>query len=561
MPRLPGTDWAEGPQRRPAARGRFVGRAFGMGTVAQPGSGDPNARAVQRAFAPEWAARGAIRRIGALGNSSSEPPGQKPSPKPGAPPRPWNRQEGAISDDQEEQRVQPVRAGVGSRGAPRPMPRSCRTRGEAGTGTSDRIIRGHAVVTRRRPRWSQIASHRNQMPIGPFCERPLQHAGAAGIRCGGCKGRCGAFRPRKGGPVSANQKDRGHKDDVWSQLVLSEARQLAVVAQWMKTKDSLNDPDDPAQLAKRALDQGIDAHLEAARTSLSGPARGRRAAGIAVGSALASVHAAEELLLRRGSVGYVRGQLPDIHSDVRRHLDAHDPRRIRFEALLGTTSDEFPLDEAAVENIAGASTAAHAAYRQEYAQLRNFRSILLISAGILVMIAVLVGLWGFFQPRDLSLCFNPQEANKIVCPTNESRFNAQAPVPAGSDIDDVVAGAAARGDIFLVEFIGMVAAAVSGATSLRRITGSSTPYGLAVALAVMKLPTGALTAVLGLMLMRGGFIPGLTALDNSPQILAWAVVFGAAQQLFTGLVDRQAQNVLNNVGGKPHSAAERPATG
>ena len=77
----------------------------------------------------------------------------------------------------------------------------------------------------------------------------------------------------------------------------------------------------------------------------------------------------------------------------------------------------------------------------------------------------------------------------------------------------------------------------------------------------MKLPAGALTAVLGLMLMRGGFIPGLTALDNSPQILAWAVIFGAAQQLFTGLVDRQARDVLDNVGGKPHSAAERPAPG
>jgi hypothetical protein len=65
---------------------------------------------------------------------------------------------------------------------------------------------------------------------------------------------------------------------------------------------------------------------------------------------------------------------------------------------------------------------------------------------------------------------------------------------------------------------------------------------------VLKLPTGALTAVLGLLLMRGGFIPGLSALDSSAQIIAWAIVFGYAQQLLTRFVDQQANTVLENVG-------------
>ncbi len=64
---------------------------------------------------------------------------------------------------------------------------------------------------------------------------------------------------------------------------------------------------------------------------------------------------------------------------------------------------------------------------------------------------------------------------------------------------------------------------------------------------MLKLPTGALTAVLGLLLMRGQFIPGLTALDSSAQILAWALVFGYGQQLFTRLVDQQAHTVLDRV--------------
>lgn len=349
---------------------------------------------------------------------------------------------------------------------------------------------------------------------------------------------------------------------MWSQLVASRARQVGVVAHWLVVKDPpTHGMNGSANQAKAALDQGIDAHLKAALAALAERRRWRGSGGIAVGAALAGVHAAEELILRRAPESYVKGQLPDIHSDVRKHLDANDPRRIRFEALLSKSPGTGPvLDDEAVENIVGASAASHTAYRREFAQLRNFRNILLMCTGLLVVIAVLVGIWGVVQPRDLSLCFNPQEANKVVCPTNESSFNDESPVPAGTDIDDVVSAAAAPGDVFLVQFVGLVAAAVSGAASLRRITGTSTPYGLAVALAVMKLPTGALTAVLGLMLMRGGFIPGLTALDSSSQILAWAVIFGAAQQLFTGLVDRQAQSVLDHVGGKPHSTAERPAT-
>ena len=68
-----------------------------------------------------------------------------------------------------------------------------------------------------------------------------------------------------------------------------------------------------------------------------------------------------------------------------------------------------------------------------------------------------------------------------------------------------------------------------------------------LALAALKLPTGAITAFLGLLLMRGQFVPGLSALDTSAQILAWALVFGYAQQLFTRLVDQQGQTVLNSV--------------
>jgi hypothetical protein len=128
------------------------------------------------------------------------------------------------------------------------------------------------------------------------------------------------------------------------------------------------------------------------------------------------------------------------------------------------------------------------------------------------------------------------------------------------DIDDVVKDTAKSLDLLVVELVGLTAAAIAAAVAIRRLRCSSERYGLPVALAALKLPTGAITAFLGLLLMRGQFVPGLTALDTSAQILAWALVFGYAQQLFTRLVDQQGQTVLDKVRGadRPESTAPAP---
>jgi hypothetical protein len=62
-------------------------------------------------------------------------------------------------------------------------------------------------------------------------------------------------------------------------------------------------------------------------------------------------------------------------------------------------------------------------------------------------------------------------------------------------------------DMVLVEVIEATAATVAAAAAIGRPRGSSEPYAVSVALAALELPTGAATAVLGLPLMRGEFIP------------------------------------------------------
>ena len=107
-------------------------------------------------------------------------------------------------------------------------------------------------------------------------------------------------------------------------------------------------------------------------------------------------------------------------------------------------------------------------------------------------------------------------------------------------------------------FLGLLGGGLSAAVFLRGLQGTSTPYDVPVALALLKLPSGALSALVGLLFVLGEFIPGLSQLDNQPQILAYAFLFGIAQQLITGSVDRQAQAILTKVPSK-EPVSDRPA--
>ncbi|NLU68295.1 hypothetical protein [Streptomyces sp. HNM0574] len=236
--------------------------------------------------------------------------------------------------------------------------------------------------------------------------------------------------------------------------------------------------------------------------------------------------AAHALLLRLLPLEDVKALLPGLMAFVREHLPPTDERRVRLEEIDRSVRPDGAMTAEQRENLVDAVITARQAQLKEHLRVRSFARIVYGVAGVLTVVAVLVGLFGGISPGAVPLCFRPD--SQLVCPT-------------GSSVQ--------WRDYLIVEFAGLVAAAVAAAASLRKIRGTATPYNIPVALALLKLPTGALTAVLGLLLMRGSFVPGLMALDSSAQIIAWAIVFGYAQQIFTKLVDSQAKSVLSSVGG------------
>jgi hypothetical protein len=360
----------------------------------------------------------------------------------------------------------------------------------------------------------------------------------------------------------------------WREGTLTRAYEIETLCDWLVSTDSADH--------NGALAKAVRCHLQAARQAARADKTDPRRRivllrnGPLIERATSNLDAAEAQLLNLAPAKYVLGQMPSLLRHVQRHLQPADPGRQEFERIARSVGISNP-DHAGLSNgeekraadtvdqergkIVTTVRAASSEALREHVRLRSFRNIVVSTTVLLSLLAIGVALTGFFYPTLTPLCFAPQEGQRttVVCPTSQSvpfiPLQGFGQPRGARDIDIVVAETAKPGDLIVVELVGLTAAAIAAAAAIKGIRGSSERYGLPVALALLKLPTGALTAFLGLMLMRGQFVPGLNALDTSAQILAWALVFGYAQQLFTRLVDQQGQSVLNSV----RAADQRPA--
>jgi hypothetical protein len=376
-----------------------------------------------------------------------------------------------------------------------------------------------------------------------------------------------------GGPVAV----------AWREGTLTRAKELEALCAWALGSN-------PDAKAKVLAEGAIPRHLEAARQAARGdrlePKRRLRffRNGPLIERAMSNLDAAEAHLLNVAPADYVLGQLPSLLRSAQCHLLRSDPRRQELERIarrVGVKDADHPMavtarnavtakngngdlaarrkvvDEERGKIVTAVRAASSAALREQL-RVRSFRNVLVATTLAMTLLAAVVALVGLLSPTLVPLCFAPEESGQavVVCPTAQSeRFSTTQPAATmrrttqGKDIDDFVKETASPRDLLIVELVGLTAAAVAAAGAVRGLRGSSERYGLPVVLAALKLPTGAVTAFLGLLLMRGQFVPGLSALDTSAQILAWALVFGYAQQLFTRLVDQQGQTVLESVRG------------
>jgi hypothetical protein len=182
-----------------------------------------------------------------------------------------------------------------------------------------------------------------------------------------------------------------------------------------------------------------------------------------------------------------------------------------------------------------------------YAQVRNFRNILSTGTVLLTLLVIAVCIVGALQPGTIPLCFQPSNTAGTSPPPTTGGESFVCPSTTG------YAARPTGGDVSIVALMGLLGGALSATFTVQKLRGTSTPYGVPVALAILKLPAGALTAITGLVLLYGKFIPGLSELDSQGQILAYAIVLGIAQHLVTRFVDQKAEDVLGSVPSKERS--------
>jgi hypothetical protein len=265
--------------------------------------------------------------------------------------------------------------------------------------------------------------------------------------------------------------------------------------------------------------------------------------GNTVVKAYENVHAAQTFLVDLLTDDQIRILLPSVVARAQATLDPEDPRRKDMSSLQQWQNGK----KVCRIRFLQAMRAGFQAEDQIYLRIRTFRN-LVVKCTVLLFVLTAVMVWLVAaHPRSMPLCFAPGTDAETVAAESAPRT-----CPSGNHKQP------SSDDIMIVAGLGLLGSAAAAAFSIRGIQGIPTPYDIPVALAVFKLPLGAFTAVTGLLLLGGNFVPGLSELDSQRQILAYALAFGYAQQLVSRLIDDRARMIVSRLPAFTPTAAAPP---
>jgi hypothetical protein len=264
--------------------------------------------------------------------------------------------------------------------------------------------------------------------------------------------------------------------------------------------------------------------------------------GTLVEAAYRNLHAARAQMVDLYDEAELFAEVPSAVSRAQATMHREDPRCIARSDL-----EALPVPQRRAR-LRALIEDGYEGVDQQHAQLRSFRNIVLLSAlGIAALVGITIWVVAV-HPSVMPLCF-PHEVitakgtvgHGLNCPT---RSNTTA---------------ASGGDVLIVGLLGLLGGALAASVSIRNLKGTGTPYDVPVALAMLKGPLGAFTAIVGLVAIHGDFVPGLSVLDSQEQILAYALVLGFAQQVFTRLLDQRAQTLLSGLPSRDATTRPEPA--
>jgi hypothetical protein len=320
---------------------------------------------------------------------------------------------------------------------------------------------------------------------------------------------------------------------IWVQHVDPELQALRVRLAAAKKASNLTD-------AQLAVADGVGTLIDRAQSAAdrTDPIPGRILnwwRGTLVESAYRNLHMARAQILDLYPEPELNAEIPAVIARVHSTLQRDDPRRVSSVDLRALSIEDR---RAWLRRLTEDS---YDVIDMQHSRLRNFRNIILSAAivicGLMALAATLMSIW----PHWIPLCFpagdvtagSTETADVFNCPTARETPDPQ------------------RADVIVVGLLGLLGGALATTVAIRKMSGGSPqPYDVPVALAWLKVPLGAFVAILGLVAIRGGFVPGLSRLDSQDQILAYAVLLGFSQQLFTQVLDSKAQALVGELPSK-----------
>ena len=235
------------------------------------------------------------------------------------------------------------------------------------------------------------------------------------------------------------------------------------------------------------------------------------------------LHTAEESLLTIAPDEVVLARAPSIDALAKRWLGTDDERRKQIARLLpdnsaGVTSHVVSVGErCALETVLHA---VHCTWDRSYARVRSFRNLVLTATVLLLIgVAGLVAV-GYVWPQSLPMC---TAAGAPVCATG---FTGPT-----------------SGDVALIALIGAIAAGFSAVAGIAHLRPLVDPYQTPVVQGLLKVPTGAFTALLGVLAVEQGLQASAGVPASQGGMLFLAFVFGYSQQLVTRFVDAYGSEV------------------
>lgn len=331
---------------------------------------------------------------------------------------------------------------------------------------------------------------------------------------------------------------KGHSGRAWAQELEAAAAGFRARLNVIEARETLHNRTPDAEFV--AICDGVKDLLCRAEEAARGQYPRHRPffswwRGTNIEAAFQNIHKAESELVRLYSDDEVDAEVPEAVARTEVGLNRDHPMRDIARGLI-----EMNPGSAKRTTLSKVIHAGHEAADRSYSRVRNFRNVLLATT-LLIAVLVLIFSWIVsYNPSIVPFCFEPANLPK-ACPTGDEEGRGTTPL-----------------DVVVVAMLGLLGGSLAAAVSIRNLRGTCTPYDIPIALALLKVPAGALTALGALIAIRGQFIPGLSALDTQEQILAYALIFGYAQQLLTGLIDRRALDLLDTVPSKDPEQSRSP---